>query len=170
MDEKLTQCCESLTTLLAQELDLYGEMERLLRAEKEALLQCRHDQIVQSNHLKEAILHRIEALQRSRREIIRQIAAGLNTDSSTINMTYLLYHLQGSPAERLRRCQEEVRDILQRVRSLNMENKQLAETALAFTRGWLTYFHQLASPQAGYRANGQIQSQAINGRMVSRKE
>jgi len=169
MDENLNRLFATLTSALNHELELYDEMERVLRSEREAIVGSSVGELVTSNRTKEEILLRLEAVDRSRRDILRHIALHLNTPPQGLTMTHLVSRFQGAERERLRGLQEELRLAAVRIRTLNHENRRLAETALAYARGWMNYFQSLLCPEAGYQENGRIQNRPVNGKLISRR-
>jgi hypothetical protein len=56
-----------------------------------------------------------------------------------------------------------------KIRTLNSENRQLAEAALLYAKSWFEYFRQLMSPQKGYIGNGRVQHASINGKLINKR-
>lgn len=170
MDNRQSHSNELLSSFLDKELELYREMEQVLQKEKEALLHSSHEKIIQIKREKEDILNRIENVSRSRREIARQLAESLNSERISAGTVSFHPHVLKTQEDRLQRRREEIKNILQRVYTLNRENSVLAESALRYTRSWLSYMHQLLSPQVDYQNNRHANAMILNGRMINRKE
>jgi len=169
MDRSLSLLYESLFTILNRELAVYREMEGVLQNEKKAIVQSSLTALTQNNQLKEEMVMRAAALERSRMEVVEQIAAHLRVSPEVINLTHLMSYLQVSEQERLRRFQGELKEMTQKIKTLNSENRQLAESALLYAKSWFEYFRQLMSRQKGYIGDGRIQHASINGKLINKR-
>ena len=169
MNEKLIILYGSLFSLLSSELAVYREMEGFLQREKKAIILSSLPVLIDHNLMKEEMVNRAAVLERSRMEVVRQIADHLHIQPEGINLSRLTSSLQVPQQERLHRFQEELKEIALRIKSLNQENQRLAESSLLYEKGWLDYFRQLLSPQKGYVSNGQMQRGSVNGKLINRR-
>ncbi len=169
MERNLSLLYESLFSILSSELAIYREMEGILQSEKKAIVLSSLPVLAESNQLKEEMANRAAVLERSRMEVVRQIASHLRVAPETINLTHLMSYLQVSEQERLRRFQAELKEMTVKIRTLNSENRQLAEAALLYAKSWFEYFRQLMSPQKGYIGNGRVQHASINGKIINKR-
>jgi len=169
MERNLSLLYESLFSILSSELAIYREMEGILQSEKKAIVLSSLPVLAESNQLKEEMANRAAVLERSRMEVVRQIASHLRVAPETINLTHLMSYLQVSEQERLRRFQAELKEMTVKIRTLNSENRQLAEAALLYAKSWFEYFSQLMSPQKGYIGNGRVQHASINGKLINKR-
>ncbi|MDI9570837.1 MAG: flagellar protein FlgN [Pseudomonadota bacterium] len=169
MESNLSLLYDSLFSLLESELAVYREMEGLLQKEKEALVHSSLPVLLQSNRMKEDMTNRAALLERSRNDLVRQIAGYLRVSPETINLSYLMTYLHLPQQERLRRFQEELRERALRIKSLNRENQELAEASLFYARSWFDYFRRLLTPQHNYVSNGQMQPVFLNGKLIDKR-
>ncbi len=169
MENNLTALFDSLFSLLDSEVAIYREMEGLLRNEKKALILSSVPVLSQSNRLKEDMLNQAAVLERSRMDLVRQIAGHLRVSPEIINLSYLITYVQPPQRDMLRRFQAELKEMAGRIKALNRENQRLAEMSLVYAKSWLNYFVQITSPQSGYVSNGQLQMGQINGKLINRR-
>jgi hypothetical protein len=169
MDRNLSLLYDSLFSVLDSELTVYREMEGLLRKEKNALILSSLPVLSQNNQMKEDMVNRAALLERSRINLVRQIAGYLKASPETINLSYLMNYLHLPQRERLQRFQEELGEMALKIKTLNRENQRLAEESLLYAKSWFSYFRQILTPQNGYVSNGQIQPGCLNGKLINKR-
>lgn len=159
-----------LTSLLGIMDDESRNYELLLGAlddEKEVLIRSNLQDLIASNSRKEMIVRRSLVLERSRRDIIREIGAVFNIQESRITMSLLLKKVEGAQKERLEELWRRLSDTIQDVLKKNKANQSLAAASVGYVNSWAQLLQNLMHPAAAYGSSGKFANNVSYGRILN---
>lgn len=158
---------DSLIDMLRREIEVYREIQEVIRSEKRILLKPSLEELHESNARKETWILKAKLLEEVRGNIVRQIARTLGLDAEKATLSVLLSGAGERHSGALRECQSTLGSLFQGIRDLNERNKVLIDTSLVFLKNSLGFINDLVSPRTGYLGTGRIKSASRNGKILS---
>ncbi|MEI7635925.1 MAG: flagellar protein FlgN [Syntrophus sp. (in: bacteria)] len=161
---------ELLTSLLGimnDESRNYELLLAMLDDEKEVLIRSNLQELIASNSRKEMIVRKSLVLERSRREILREIGAAFNIQDSRITMSLLIKRVEGAQKEKLEELWHRLSSIIQDVLKKNKLNQSLASASASYINSWAQLLQNLINPVAAYGSSGKFDNNVSYGRILN---
>ena len=155
-----------LVSGLKAEIQVYEEMLKLITAEKEMLLSPSLHKIQENNAKKETLLLKSKMLETVRTNTIRKIAACLDLDEQSLDLSTLVAYADSNCGKELEECGTVLRHLLKQIGSLNAANRVLLETSLSCVRGSINFINHLMYAGPTYVGSGAISRQKGNGKVI----
>lgn len=157
----------SLLGIMEDESRNYELLLGILDDEKEVLIRSNLQDLIASNSRKEMIVRRSLILERSRRDILREIGAAFNIQESRITMSLLIKKVEGSQKERLEELWRRLSNTIQDVLKKNKANQSLAAASAGYVNSWAQLLQNLMNPAAAYGSSGKFANNFSYGRILN---
>lgn len=123
---------EELIVVLEEELAVYQRLLPIAESKTKIIIDNDLEALQEITEQEQQFVGRIHALERRRDEVIIHIGTVLNRDPRTLNLSVLCTLLEKQPKERerLARLHDELRSVLERLKSRNEKNQALIQQSL----------------------------------------
>jgi flagellar biosynthesis/type III secretory pathway chaperone len=163
----VTAILNQLIDVLEQSEGMYQELLTLADREKAAALGCNHQLLVQVNAEKEELLARLDRIDRRRIQLLRQMADDLKMAPAQLCLSELESRGDARQAVRIGNLRASLKNLIQRIKGANAENRQLIQHCLDLSRNALGFFQHWMMPAAVYGSSGRVDSGHRNGKLLS---
>ncbi len=157
----------SLMRILDDESRNYEILLGILDEEKEVLIRSNLQELITSNTRKEMIVRKSLVLERSRRDILREIGAALNIQESRISMSLLIKKVEEAQKEKLEELWHGLSNTIQDVLKKNKANQSLASASASYINSWAQLLQNLINPVAAYGSSGKFDNNVNYGRILN---
>ena len=158
-----------LSDLLNREFDLCRGLLGLLQRERQVVVDCAVEELIQINKEKENLVLKVRILEQSREAILEKLAHRLDLPPEGLTLSALEQRLQEPFAAQLRVFRSNLSSILQSLREVNEENRVFLQHSVDFVKGSLALIRYLTVSSPIYMASGSVGGNALDGRFVSEK-
>jgi flagellar biosynthesis/type III secretory pathway chaperone len=158
---------KSLMNIMDDEGRNYELLLGILDDEKEVLIRSNLQELIASNTRKEMVVRKSLALERSRRDILREIGAAFNIQVSRITMSLLIKRVEGAQKEKLEEIWRRLSNIIQEVLKKNKANQSLASASAGYVNSWAQLLQNLMNPAAAYGSSGKFANNVSYGRILN---
>ncbi|MCX5829442.1 MAG: flagellar protein FlgN [Deltaproteobacteria bacterium] len=162
-----TELLTSLLCIMDDESSNYELLLVILDVEKEVLIRSNLQELIASNTRKELIVRKSLVLERSRRDVLREIGAALNIQDSRITMSLLIKRVEGAQKEKLEELWHRLSNIIQDVLKKNKSNQFLAAASAGYVNSWAQLLQNLMHPAAAYGSSGKFANNVSYGRILN---
>jgi len=145
----------------------YELLMGILDEEKEVLIRSDLKELIASNSRKEMIVRKSLILERSRKEILREIGAAFNIQYSRITMSMLIKNVEGAQKEKLEEMWSRLANTIQAVLKKNKTNQSLAAASVGYVNSWAQLLQNLLHPAAAYGSSGKFANNVSFGRILN---
>ena len=154
-----------LDGVLKEQIDGYNELLEALEAEKTAITALKSDAVQSITGKKESILVNLQKLEDRRREIVRDLSAGLELSAEQVTLANFIKRLSAPQSQSLHHRRQTLLQLIRKVKTTNRQNSLLYQHSLAFVRHALGILQQ-AEETPEYYSNGQMRKSQGGGRVV----
>lgn len=158
---------DNLFVILDDENKNYELLLGILDDEKGVLIRSNLQELIACNTRKELIVRKSLVLERSRKEVLRDIGAALNIQISRITMSMLIKKVEGAQKEKLEELWHRLSDTIQDVLRKNKANQSLAAASAGYVNSWAQLLQNLLNPGAVYGSSGKFASNVSYGRILN---
>jgi flagellar biosynthesis/type III secretory pathway chaperone len=162
-----TELLNSLLGIMDDERRNYELLLEILDDEKGVLIRSNLQELIASNSRKEMIVRRSLVLERSRREMLREIGVAFNIQDSRITMSLLVKKVEGVQKEKLEELWRRLSQIIKSVLKKNKANQALAAASAGYVNSWAQLLQNLLHPAATYGSSGKFSNNASYGRILN---
>ncbi len=138
---------DELIATLAEELKIYSELIPI--AESKTAVIIKNDVVALEGITgeEEKVVEKITGLEKKRGDIMKNMRVVLNQEKSELRLPELIELLSGQPEsqQELRRLQKELKDTLDRVKTINDHNSKLIQESLEINEFQLNIFRSTKS-------------------------
>lgn len=166
LEDDLQVQFDGLLSALKTEIEVYEEILKLVSGEKQILLNPSLQKIQENNAKKETLILKSRMLEEVRRNTIRKIAGKLDLDEKDLNLSTLTDHADGRHRREFQACRTVLRQMLERIGSLNAANRVLLDASLLSVRGSIDFIHHMMYAGPTYVETGAISRQKGNGKIL----
>jgi flagellar biosynthesis/type III secretory pathway chaperone len=164
----------SVTAILNQLIDVLEQSEIVYQAllvladrEKAAALGYNHQLLTQVNVEKEELLARLDRTERRRIDLIRLMADDLKVSPAKLCLSELETRADARQAIRIGNLRSSLSALVQTIKRVNAENRQLIQHCLDLSRSALNFFQHWMMPAAVYGSSGRVSPGHRNGKLLS---
>lgn len=154
-----------LDGVLKEQIDGYSELLEALEAEKNAITTLKSDAVQCIAGKKESILVNLQKLEDRRREIVRDLSAGMELSAEQVTLANFIKRLSAPQSRSLHQRRQTLLQLIRKVKTSNRQNSVLYQHSLAFVRHALGILQQ-ADGTPEYYSNGQMRKSQGGGRVV----
>lgn len=158
---------EQLIAVLERSESIYQQLLPVFQKEKKAALSSDPEQLSSAVADKKALLAQMRTLEHQRQLLINRISAIWNVPVKEIRLSGLADRTQGTQAARLRRLNISLKELVQKIKRANAENRTLIQHCLRIVHGALGFLQHWVIPTDIYGSSGQMNHQHNNGNLVS---
>lgn len=145
-----------LGELLAAQVENLKSLEALLRNQHSALAKRDVEAILESVSGQERCLEKIQAMEADRSRLVREISDVLGLGPRGVTLKELTQHLDPEVGTELRSTGRAIRETLERIGTVNLENRRLIEHSLGFVREMLGALTGTGSAKRTYEPSGHL--------------
>jgi flagellar biosynthesis/type III secretory pathway chaperone len=157
----------SLLDIMDDESSNYELLLGILDDEKDVLIRSNLQELITSNTRKEMIVRKSLVLERSRRDILKEIGASFNIQESRITMSMLIKKAEGPQKEKLEELWRRLSNTIQDVLKKNKANQSLATASAGYVNSWAQLLQNLMHPVAAYGSSGKFANNLSYGRILN---
>lgn len=158
---------EQLIAVLERSESIYQQLLPVFQKEKKAALSSDPEQLSSAVAEKEALLAQMRTLERQRQLLINKISTTWGVPVKAIRLSGLADKTQGTQAARLRRLNISLKELVQKIKRANEENRILIQHCLSIVHGAFGFLQHWMMPTDVYGSSGQVSHQHNNGNLVS---
>jgi flagellar biosynthesis/type III secretory pathway chaperone len=166
MQKNIDLLYESLLLFLKQEYEQYQALCKCLKEEALIMKKSKLENILASNARKEAIVLSLKVAAEMRDKAVNKIATHFNI-TQPISTSNIIAHTQGNTRQILFDYQEKFADVIEEIKKVNENNKNMISLSLSHTRNTLNYINSLLSSNPNYNHLGHIKAENLQGRLIS---
>ena len=145
---------EALRELLAQEKSLYAEAVGVSRSKKEAVLNGQVAELDALVRSEQGLLVRMQTAERRRMDCVGDYAARTGRAARDVTLSEMVDSAPAGERVSLAELHEELRGLLETLRALGEENRQLVESRLEYTRFMLSVLTEEDGASHTYTSRG----------------
>lgn len=125
---------KNLTDILSEEYDCYRKLLELSNQKTEIVVQNKVDDLKPITNNEQRLATNLLKLEKTREELVNDIAIVLNIDKKQLNMTSLIELLKTAEDDqnRLKELKKSINDILVQLKEKNDQNKMLIEQSIEY--------------------------------------
>ncbi|MBN1826840.1 MAG: flagellar protein FlgN [Candidatus Eisenbacteria bacterium] len=146
-----------LRTLLSRQVENLRDLEAVLREQRGILAKRDVPGILESIEKQERCLERVQAIDRSRKELMTRISGELGVDPGGMTLKKLAENVDPEAGAELRSMGEAIRATLEDIGRVNRHNRRLIQNSLAFIRELLGVVGGKGPEKRTYGSSGDLE-------------
>jgi flagellar biosynthesis/type III secretory pathway chaperone len=158
---------DQVIDLLEQSEKLYRLLLAVIQEEKKAVLGSNPKLLAEVTAEKEALLARLNQLERQRLRLVQLLSGTLNISAERLNLSILAEKSDNGHRSRIKKLAESLGGLVKRVKQANEENRALIQHCLNLTQSAFCFFQHWMMPASVYGASGRINCGQRNGKLLS---
>lgn len=158
---------EKLIEVLERSESVYRQLVPVFQKENQAALNSDPEKLSSVLAEKAALLAHIQTIERRRMLIINQISSAWRIPVKDLRLSILADRTAEPQATQIRRLNISLRELVQKIKQANEENRRLIQHCLNIVHGALGFFQHWMMPPDMYGASGRLSHQRSSGRLVS---
>ena len=163
----MTANLNQLIEILEQSEVMYQELLLLADREKAAALGSNHRALIQVNAEKEELLAQLHRAEVRRGDLLRRMADELRMSPAQLCLSALETRADARQKIRIGNLRASLNALVERLKRVNAENRQLIQHCLELSRSALSFFQHWMMPAAVYGASGRVGPARRNGKLLS---
>lgn len=150
---------------------VYRHLLDTVRKEKQILLKADLQSLTDNNATKEAMLHKINELEKKWMQVAESIHQNFGLKETTPRLSEIASLYEGEKQQKLLRFKTVLNLMIQRTSTLNKQNEQLAQSALSHIAGAMQSITETLNKKSPYEKKGKRAESALetSGRLVSKE-
>jgi flagellar biosynthesis/type III secretory pathway chaperone len=166
---ELPSLCDALLTTLKREIAAYENIFDAVRHEQSVLAKPSPNTLMESNSRKEEAILGAKNIEDMRQSIVRKLADALRLPTGQVHLSMIANTADPGRKAALRQCQADLTSLLVRIRDLNDHNRNLIEASISCVRNSMELITTLMTRGGDYVKTGQLRSEPLQGRILSRE-
>jgi flagellar biosynthesis/type III secretory pathway chaperone len=158
---------KQLIKVLEESEKAYQLLLPVFDKEKEAAFNSEPDTFSAVVEEKEELLARLRQIDQRRMAIIHQISSAWDIPVYELRLSCLADRVEGLESSQIKRLQVSLRELMEKVKRCNEENRRLIQHCLDLVQGTLGFFQHWVMPKDVYGASGQINMHQRSGSLIS---
>ena len=160
---------DSLLSVLAKEVEVYGELQAIIQEERGTLRRPSLDLISDSNSKKETCILKARMLEEVRANIVKKIARHIGKEEKDLNISLLACHVRGRQRTALKAQQKILMALIGAIKETNKMNRDLLDYSLSYVRDSVNFINQIMCTGADYVNTGKLKTSNRNGIMLCKE-
>jgi len=153
--------------LLRKEADICRDLLRAMEHERAAMLRPQLDPLGALAAEKEALIQRMQTVERQRQEWVGRLAEQLGCPAAELTLGRLAQTAPPAFAEALSSCRVELSVLLERLRTENRRSAMLSRHTAELLRSFYGVIKGWAANGPVYQPGGRMQAARLNGKLLS---
>lgn len=159
---------EELESVLSRNVQLYGEMEKALIAERAALESASYVRIESSVSAKSTLVFQIKSLEERRRSIIAGLSSATGVAATDLKMDKIISLAPAKLKNRFQTIRAQLREKYENTNEMNKLNRGIIEKLIGLNHATASTLQNLLRPESTYQRAGATRSTFRSGQVVSR--
>ena len=157
----------TLDEVLVQKISLYDELIGVMREEWNCISKYSRIKLEEALERKSLLLAKVHELNHKREEIVQTFAKEMGRLQSEVTLKTII-GLKANPwGSRMTACREKIREQIQTINKINLENKQLITRSSLTMKKSMSWLYELDMAYTPYYSNGQISEPTMGSRVVN---
>lgn len=150
----MNELVEELSSVLEREIGCYEELIASARAEQQALIRGKLQELKLALEAQELLIASTKALDETRRQIARALAQRLGLSDTDVTLTRLIELGYDDETGRIAALRDKVREVVIDLDRLNAGNAQLVNSSIDFINQTMWVLLQPRQPKGTYTPKG----------------
>lgn len=164
----MNELLDELSSVLEREIGCYEELIQSARAEQQALIRGKLEELKLSIEAQELLIASTKALEGTRRQIGRTLAQHLGLPDQEVTLTRLIELGYGEEEGRIGALRNRIRDVVRELDRLNAGNAQLISSSIDFINQTMWVLLQPRTDKPTYDPTGSAEASAPTRALVDR--
>jgi flagellar biosynthesis/type III secretory pathway chaperone len=157
----------TLDKVLVQKTELYDELIGVMKEEWNSVSEYSRENLENALERKSSLLAKIHEVNHKREEIVKAFSEKLGRIQSEVTLKTII-GLKGNPSEnRMNVCREKIREQINTINELNLENKQLINRSSLAMKKSMSWLYEVDMAYTPYYSNGQLSEPTMGSRVVN---
>lgn len=157
----------TLDEVLVQKISLYDELIDVMREEWTCISKYSRIQLEEALERKSLLLAKVHELNHKREEIVQTFAKEMGRLQSEVTLKTII-GLKANPwGSRMTACREKIREQIQTINKINLENKQLITRSSLTMKKSMSWLYELDMAYTPYFSNGQVSEPTMGSCVVN---
>lgn len=163
----MAEIIEQLIEVLGQTERAYRQLLPIIEQEKQAAVGSQVEKLTSLGDEKKTVMARLANLDRRRSALLRQISKQFNIPAAELTISSLADRIMGPQADRLQSLSTSLGELVQKIRIVNEENRQVVQHCLKLIQSALGFLNRWMGPPGVYGASGRMNDRTGNGKILS---
>jgi flagellar biosynthesis/type III secretory pathway chaperone len=164
----MNELLDELTSVLEREIGCYEELITSARAEQQALIRGKLEELKLAIEAQELLISSTKALEATRQQVGRTLAQQLGLPETDVTLTRLIELGHDNGTGRIAALRDRVREVVQELDRLNAGNAQLINSSIDFINQTMWVLLQPRTQKTTYSPQGQSGTPARARALVDR--
>ena len=157
----------TLDEVLVQKISLYDELIDVMREEWTCISKYSRIKLEEALERKSLLLAKVHELNHKREEIVQTFAKEMGRLQSEVTLKTII-GLKANPwGSRMTACREKIREQIQTINKINLENKQLITRSSLTMKKSMSWLYELDMAYTPYFSNGQVSEPTMGSCVVN---
>ena len=157
----------TLDEVLVQKISLYDELIGVMREEWNCISKYSRIKLEKALERKSLLLAKVHELNHKREEIVQTFAKEMGRLQSEVTLKTIIGLKDNPWGSRMTACREKIREQIQTINKINLENKQLITRSSLTMKKSMSWLYELDMAYTPYYSNGQISEPTMGSRVVN---
>lgn len=158
---------EQLIKVLEESEKVYRQLLPVFDREKKAAFSSDPDTFSAVVEEKQELLARLRLIDRNRQIILSQVSSEWNIPVNELRLSTMADRVEGLQHSQIHRLRSSLRELTNKVKHRNEENRRLIQHCLDLVQGTLGFFQHWVLPKDVYGASGHMNMHQRNGSLIS---
>lgn len=158
---------QTLDKILVQKFELYDELIGVMKEEWECISKYSREKLENALERKISLLAKIHELNHKREEIVKAFAERLGRTQSEVTLKTIIGLKDNPSAKRMHDCRNKIREQINTINEINLENKQLINRSSAVMKKSMSWLYEVDMAYTPYYSNGQLSEPTLESRVVN---
>jgi len=147
---------DELTILLREQAEDFSDLAALASEKSEAVIKNDVEHLQKITNIENSLVGKNQKSERRRKELMKDVAAVLNTDADTLTISHLVELLDGKPGrDELAEVGANLRHSADELNRLNEQNRKLIENSLEYIDFSMNLMRSSQAPAVYYTHDGE---------------
>jgi len=157
----------TLDEVLVQKIKIYNELIAVMKEEWDSISEYSREKLENALERKSSLLAKVHELNHQREEIVQAFAQKLGRTQSEVTLKTIIGLKDNSRGNRMGTCREKIREQINTINEINLENKQLINRSSLTMRKSMSWLYEVDMAYTPYYSNGQLSEPTMESRVVN---
>ena len=158
---------QTLDEVLIKKISLYDELIEVMKEEWASISEYSREKLEDALERKSLLLAKVHELNHKREDIVQTFAQDLGRLQSEVTLKTIIGLKDNPWGSRMATCREKIREQIQTINEMNLNNKQLINRSSLAMRKSMSWLYELDMEYTPYYSNGQISEPTMESRVVN---
>lgn len=157
----------TLDKVLVQKIKIYNELIDVMKEEWSSISEYSREKLENALEQKSSLLAKVHELNHKREEIVQAFAQKLGRIQSEVTLKTIIGLKDNPCGDRMGACREKIREQINKINEMNLENKQLINRSSLTMRKSMSWLYEVDMAYTPYYSNGQLSEPTMESRVVN---